>query len=195
MLKPLACLFDNRKKNTALTLILFCFFSLKVNANATDIGLTPNHVFGLWQNINQATLSLASQYSDDAGWLVKLESEQTRNFSGKSSADVLQLLGQYTERLERLKKGRQLAASKHLAPSSDDNISPSVVFLYSGKVLDSLIETLLVQQDRNALISPYFTLHKHNNKSSSEVYALVDLAHRRIGKIMATASIQTTKVN
>jgi len=67
--------------------------------------------------------------------------------------------------------------------SVNGTVTPSVVFMHSGHVLDTTIQ-LLIHLDRKRLISGYFRRHKISGQTPDGPYSLVDLANRRIDVLL-----------
>jgi hypothetical protein len=174
-------------KMQTLMLIVLCLFSF--NLKAQELGLTPGHVYGLWNNINSATLKLASQYSNDSVWLTQLGKQKIKKHTDKTPADVLNLASVYQQNLSRLNQLRDLKVLSPIALDDEQKVTSSVVYINTGYLLDSLVGSLLVELAADDLISPYFSLEHFAGKSSSDVYSLVELANSRIDKIVRKARL------
>ena len=60
-----------------------------------------------------------------------------------------------------------------------------MVFLDSGHVLDAAVEWIVRNTPKGQLISQFYARHDVSGKTPSDVFGLVDLADRRIGRILA----------
>lgn len=176
-------------KLSLLLAVTCCLFSLNVRA---EMGLTPGHVYSLWDNINSATLKLATQYSDDQHWLAQLGHDQLIRHNTKTPADVLVQVEIYRQKLEHLKKLRNLKINSKIevAREMDGSITPSVVFLTTGHLLDNLITALLTELPTDDLISPYFKIEQVEGMTLSDVYGLVELANRRMDQIVVKGNLR-----
>jgi len=173
-----------RKNATALLIILF-FGIGSNNAVALELGLTPSHVFGLWTNINSALVRLAELYSSDQQIADKLSSMTARTYSGKTPGDVLQKLSAFRKKLDILNKKQGLSPTNKIEITDGKKITPSVVFLNSGHVIDSAVNLIIKKSDRDQLVSPFYKSLHLKGKSPSDVFGMVDLAERRIDIILA----------
>ncbi len=153
-------------------------------ARTLELGLTPGQVFSLWTNINDCLVASASAVSDDGNWRRRLAAMKPRAFAGKVPADVLERLGAFRAKLDRMRRTAGLAPTARLG-AADGAITPSVVFLNSGQVLNGLVEWLIGQTGPEQLVSRFYTRHGFKGKTPSDVFGQVDLADRRLGAILA----------
>lgn len=199
MLNRSALRFSRQALSPLLMTLLMTLCYLPTTASAVEKGLTPSHVYGLWTNINSATLTLAAQYNKgDSEWLNKVHNQQAAEFSDKTSDDVLQQVRAYQAKLNSLRAQRSHAAKSQAASKSNDKstdqqaaveITSSMVFLDTGELLDSLVGTILTELAADELISPYFKTQSFSGKTSSDVYGLVEMANRRLDQIVNKASL------
>ncbi len=168
--------------------VKFSFFMLLLAfaaapAHAIELGMTPSHVSSLWMNINNALVDSAAALTGDDVLSGKLSAMTPEAFQGKKPGDVLEQVARFRGRLDRLlDKHGQKATPIYLAPEGGD-VTPSVVFVNTGHVLDSTV-LLLIQVDRERLISGYFTRHDISGKTPSGAYSLVNLANRRMDSLL-----------
>ena len=151
-------------------------------AHAVDLGMTPSHVFGLWANINAVITGLAKSTENSAAER-QLKSLTSQTFSGKTPGDVLQQVGIFRNKLDAYGNRRNVPPTKVYRNASGNKITPSVVFLNSGHVLDSMAR-LMIRTDPNHLISGYYRQQQLSGKTPSDVFGIVELANRRLDIIM-----------
>lgn len=164
-------------------------------ASALDLGLTPNHAFGLWININQGILAYAANLSRDQEWLWYLEQLAPREFEGKIPADVLALAEIAHDRLKQLPiKGPHLMHENLLAREilaapayQDDLTTPTSVYLLSGDVLVEVSYAVVAAPGARTPTSSFFAPVSAQGIIPDDVFALADLAVRRLDAIIARA--------
>lgn len=147
-------------------------------ARATDLGLTPDHVFGLWQSVNTALI-------DAPGWLAGDRSlaEPIAALAPKATdptrtpGDVLAQIAAFRDKLDVIRNGLGLLPTPKFAYRGE--VTPTVVFLNSGHVLDSLV-IAMIERDDGRDVSKFFFRNDVENKTPGDVYALVELANRRL---------------
>ena len=167
-----------RKK---LFIALFCSpLFLSSPANAGDLGMTPNHVFGLWTSINDVLLKLAAISSDEKTLTSRMAAMDIERVDGKKPADVLEQVRNFRETADLLLSRSAIPAIVEDKRISSDTITPSDVFLSSGHVLDGTVLLLASKTEADTLISPYYKPYNFSGKTPSDVYALVYLANQRL---------------
>ena len=155
------------------------------NGLARDLVLTPDQVFSLWTNINRSLLATSHVVSDDAAWQAELAAQSLRTFHGKRPADVLVLVRAYRDKLDRLRRQAGLAPVKRL-DAAYDLVTPSVVYIASGHVLNGQVEWLIRITAPNRAVTAFYQRHDFDGNTPSDVFALVELAGRRLDRIMAS---------
>lgn len=181
-----------RKFAPALTAFVIVVIAPPSGGFALELGLTPSRVFGLWTNINDTLLGYARNLSDDEVWLRHLSELEPRKFSGKTPKDVLERVKLFEAKCFKLAADICPHAEKTNFAKEvtfllrDDNsvVTPSLVFLHSGRVLSKMVHTFAVSSDGRQPISPFFTEHGFKEKVPSDVYGLVLLALRRLDEIL-----------
>ncbi len=156
-------------------------------AQAQELGLTPSHVVGLWTNTNNALLTVAGLTSGDADWAKRLEAMAPERFEGKKPADVLNRVVEFRDKLDRLLQRSGQQETKRYQ-SGSGTVTPSVVFLNSGHVLDAVTLWIVAKTPREQLVSQYYTRHSFSGKTPSAAFGMVDLANRRIDRILANSA-------
>ena len=178
----------------ALPLIVILPASAQEHEHAVDMGLTPSPVYSLWSNINRAVIIYADLLSDDKGWLKKLDSMGPNKFYNKKPANVLELVNRFSAKLNEIDGGRSAGAAEtllegnlpNLLSSYESSVTPSLVYLHSGQVLVNIVDDILYISVAPIEISPLFKEYSFidKGKTPSDVFGLVDLAIRRIDKIL-----------
>ncbi len=152
-------------------------------ASAVELGLTPSHVVSLWTNTNSALVTMAGIVSKDSSVAEKVKATKPLNFTGKKPSDVLKRVAEFREKLDRLRKKGSLPPTKRYQQGKGI-ITPSVVFLNSGHVLDATVHWVIKNSGKDQLVSPFYIRHDISGKTPSHAFAMVDLANRRIDMIL-----------
>lgn len=155
------------------------------NGFAQELGLSPSHVVSLWTNINNALVTTARITSDTAVSHESLARMSPQVFSDKKPADVLEAVVAFRGKLDRLRRKSGLKATGQYG-EGEGRVTPSVVFLNSGLVLDGLVYWVVKNTGPDQLVSGFYTRHDLSGKTPSDAFGQVDLANRRIDKILAT---------
>lgn len=154
-------------------------------ARAQELGLTPSHVFGLWTNINAALVLVADTSSGGLNLDDSLTSTKPGRFENKKPADVLARAIEFRAKLDRLLAEHGMAPTEQYSRGAG-RVTPSVVFLNSGLLLDAVVGWIIANTSKQQLVSPFYAHHAFSGKTPSDVYGMVDLADRRIDRILAT---------
>ena len=170
----------------ATLLVLFLFLGRP--AAALDLGLTPSDVFGLWTNVNKVLLAYAKQQKPDLSVEQSLLKLQAQKFSNKEPKDVLVQVHAFSNSLEGFRHGEASFPGEDLLTKEliflfrdeKTQVTPSLVFLNSSHVLKELVTIISRDANTTGMISRFFENHKFENKTPSDVFGLVDLAHRRL---------------
>ena len=151
--------------------------------SAENLGMTSSHVFSLWTNINEA-VAQAAAWRGMTGLTEEIQAMQPHAFSDKAPAHVLENVHDFRRKLDRLRAEAGLGATK-VYGNGNGVIEPSVVFLNSGHVLSAMVDWLSRIDGQRCDESHFFRRRKVAGKTPSDVFGLVDLAHRRIDRILA----------
>ena len=154
---------------------------------ALELGLTPSNVFSLWINVNDAVLATARISSGDGDWAAKLEAMKPGRFEGKKPADVLGQAFAFRDKLDRLRDRGGLGPTKRIGKGDGEEVTPSVVFLNSGHVLDGLVLWIIRNTGKEQIVSQFYTRHDVSGKTPSDVFGLVELANRRLDRLLSKA--------
>ena len=166
--------------------VLLALLVTPASPKALDLGLTPSHVYSLWVNINNSLITASRVISGDSNLRTTLIEMKPEKISGKTPADVLDQLGLFREKLNRLLLAENLPRVARTA-SHREKITPSDVYLNSGYILNAQMKWLIVRTGPEQSISHFYTRHGFAGKTPSDVFGLVDLANRRVDKLLAKA--------
>ena len=167
----------------ALALFLALF---PVQAGAVELALTPSNVVSLWTNINAALIATGSVLPNGADASSDLKTMTAKAFPGKKPGDVLNQVVQFREKLDRLRAKSKLKGTPVYKDPQDGTVTPSVVFINSGHVLDSVV-LLLNRYSKVHLISGFYIRHDISSKKPSDAYSMVELSNRRLDTVIAMA--------
>lgn len=156
------------------------------NGLALDLVLTPDQVYSLWTNINRSLLAASRIVSHDPAWQAELAAQTLRTFHGKRPADVLVLVKAYRDKLDRLRRQAGLPPVRRL-DAAYDLVTPSVVYVASGHVLNGQVEWLILNTGPDRPVTTFYRRHDFDGNTPSDVFALVELAGRRLDQILARA--------
>ena len=171
------------KRTTSLLLTLILVMGIGTGGSALELGLTPNHVYNVWTNINNVIVKIAEKKSSGATYGT-ISNMEPKNFTGKIPGDVLKEVIQFRGKLDILKKQYNLKTTDKKDVANGEKITPSHVFLNSGFVLDSSAELLITITNKDTLISPFYKNREISGKPPSNVFQMVDLATRRLDLIL-----------
>lgn len=156
------------------------------NVAALELGLTPSNVFSIWTNINNTLITISRVVSDDPVWQKEILSMNVRQFKGKHPVDVLEQVKKFDGKLFIILPDESPRPEwKAYGKSDGADVTPTIVFQESGHVLGDVVIWLTDISDRNQLVSQFFTSLKFTEKTPSDVFGLVDLAQRRLDRILA----------
>lgn len=166
-----------------LVLVLPAMVAAQERRDAFELGLTPNHVYSLWSNINGALLVVARIQAKDATWDRELSSMAVRAPVDNVPAEVLRRVAEFRDRLNRL---RDQAGMEATLPLEDRGavVTPSDVFMGSGHMLDGVVEWIIEMTPPHRLVSPFYQQAKFEGMQPRDVFTLVDLAVRRLDLIL-----------
>ncbi len=160
-----------------LFILSLSFILTPFRAQAVELGLTPSNVFDLWTNIDNALIGAGQ--SKDAALAERLKAMKPQSFKGIKPAAVLKQVETFRDKLDRMGTGYGIEPTPVYKNPAGGTVTPSVVFLNSGYVLDHIV-LVLNKVDGERLISGYYERRDVRNKTPSDVYAMVELANRRM---------------
>lgn len=155
------------------------------NGFALELGMTPSNVFVLWANVNNALITVAGTSSGFAEGSAGIATMTANRFEGKTPGDVLKKVAAFRQKLDLLRQKSGLKPIEFNAFEAGDTVTPSMVFLDSGHALDGVVEWIVRNTTKDQLISPFYARLDVSGKTPSDAFAMVDLAVRRIGRILA----------
>ena len=179
------------KKFGAICAVLAGITLFPGNGAAIDLGLTPAQVFSLWTGINESLLVVAGTVSDDKAWQRELSRIRPRAVRNKRPADVLRQLEAYRAKLDRLRGRAGLKPIRRFVGDGKP-VTPTVVYLNSGLVLNGQVEWLIHNTGPKQLVSQFYPNPSNgssSDKTPDHVFALVNLANRRFAEILTKAGI------
>ena len=179
--------FAHSLRTAAFTLILLIGVAGPPGqSHALELGLTPSNVVGLWTNVNNALLATARVVSNDQTFLKKIDSMSPSSFEGKKPGDVLKRVTEFRATLNKLRQGFGLKEADSNV-RFDGTVTPSVVFLNTGEVLNGLVDWIIRNTTKQQLVSQFYADHKITGKTPSDAFSMVDLAVRRLEQIITKA--------
>ncbi|MCW9033123.1 MAG: hypothetical protein OQJ97_02810 [Rhodospirillales bacterium] len=168
-------------------------------SQAIELGLTPSDVYGLWTNVNSALISFSKQQNIDKQQ--RITALPLKTFNNKKPKDVLARVAKFRTKLIELPfstKGRtEGLLTKELSFLLRDSqalVTPSLVFLHSGQVLVETVTVLSHNSHGKSPIGSFFIFEKFREKTPSNVYGQVDLAHRRLELILESIKAQKLEI-
>ena len=179
--------FANSLRTAAFTVILLIgVVGSPSQSRALELGLTPSNVVGLWTNVNDALLTTARVVSNDPVWLDKITAMTPGAFEGKKPGDVLNRVTEFRAKLNKLRNGFGLKETDSKV-RFDGTVTPTVVFLNSGEVLNGLVDWIIRNTSEQQLVSQFYADRQIKGMTPSDAFAFVDLAARRLDQILAKA--------
>lgn len=174
-----------RRAVLALVAVLVGFSVSSQEASAVELGVTPNDVAVLWANTNNALVAVAKAAPGGGAALSsRVKALRPGYFENKNSNDVLGQVVTFRGKLDQLRKRIGLPTTGTFL-NTDDKITPSVVFLNTGYVLDSAAEVLLKISNNTVSAGPYYKPFVFKGKTPSHAFSMTELATRRIDLILA----------
>ncbi len=138
--------------------------------------ITPNQPYDIWLDIT-ADIPLLTPNAAKSRAINRLKAKK---FSGKSPADVLKALAKFRGALDRARAKVGLPKTPIYRSPSGEKVSPAIVYINSGDVLDSVVQYLLKANPGNEAYRANFAYQYPKGKTPSDVYELVDLGIRRL---------------
>lgn len=174
------------RKAVLAVAVVVVVFAAPGQGRALELGLTPSNVVGLWTNVNEALLATARVVSNDPVWQDKITAMTPGTFEGKKPSDVLERVTEFRTKLNRLREGFGLKKTGSNV-KFDGTITPSVVFLKSGEVLNGLVDWIIRNTSEQQLVSQFYADRQIKGMTPSDAFGFVDLAARRLDQIIAKA--------
>lgn len=142
--------------------------------------ITPNGPFRLWSAVN-ALLPAYAELKGGAALRSEVASMGAGDATGKKPGDVMAQSVKFSALLDAIRKQQKLAKIETYKDPLGRAVTPAVVFVNAGFNFDALVESYysaLQQPDTN--VGHFYVVPVASGKSPSDVYALVELATRRL---------------
>ncbi len=110
---------------------------------------------------------------------------ESLEFTGKAPADVLGQINGFRDKLSLWRANYNLLGVQTYKDVDGNEITPSVVFVNSGHVLDSLMELLWHIKPLEESYREYYKQNIIDGMEPSDVFGLVELANRKISLLIA----------
>jgi hypothetical protein len=174
-----------------IMLLVFAVCSFAPSSADSQITkITPSQPYAIWININQALIDLSTLKVSDVEVYKQIEEVGLESFSGKKPDDVYILVGEFRQGFS-VYSGRDLTTHGdniseleetiiYTLRTANNEIIPAMVFSRSVLVLDLIMQSYIELDSSARLLSPYYKLGQYDDKNPSDVYALVDLASKRL---------------
>lgn len=159
-----------------------------------DLGLGYDQVFSLWININDSLLAIARVASEDPLRYEELVAATPATYEEKQPADVLELLKEYRTKFDKLRRHAGLRPIKWFN-QAEHAIGPSILYVNSGYALSGHVELLLRHTGPDQSIGQFYIRHEFTDKTPSDIYALVELAGRRLDRFLAMEGVAANGVD
>lgn len=160
-------------KKVLLFILLTSLTQKSFASNFIEYGFTPSHVHALWVSINNSILELSKKYPLDVQNQVK--GVKARQYNNKIPADVLNETNIFTRKLNNYRTYYNLPDIDLKSMEEDSSVTPSTVFINSGRLQDELARTIL-KSNPQQMLSPIYQSNFILGKVPSDVYSLVELS-------------------
>ncbi len=142
--------------------------------------ISPNGPYRLWTIINKVLPAYAAA-KGGASLRAQVESMAPLAVSGKKPGHVLAQSVQFRATLDAAGQAMKLAKVQIYKDPLGRTVTPGVVFVNAGYSLDRLVEAYFVALNKpDAQVGDFYDVPVAAGKSPSEVFALVELATRRL---------------
>ena len=142
--------------------------------------ISPNGPFRLWSAVN-ALLPAYAKLKGGAALRSRVAGLTAANAAGKKPGDVMVQTVEFRGLLDAIRQQRKLAKIETYKDPLGRAITPAVVFVNAGFNLDALVEIYYATLNKpGANVGQYYEIPLATGKSPSDVYALVELATRRL---------------
>lgn len=175
-----------RRMIFVLMFVLAGFSVSSQKSHAVDFGLTPSDVVMLWTNTNNALVGVATIAPGGGESLARqVKAMSLGEFEKKMPGEVLGKVVEFRGKLDSLRKRIGLPATGEFH-NKDGKITPSVVFLNTGFVLDSAAEWIIKSSKNKVSVGEYYVPYEIKGKTPTDAFAMAELATRRIDLILST---------
>lgn len=153
-------------------------------ASAQKLGMTPSHVYGLWDSINKAVLALQQVRDGTDQPAAELLAMKPKKFTNAKPAAAMKFVEAFRKKIDVLRRRADLPPTKVYKWDPKQEITPDIVYLNSGYALDSLMEWVISETNRDFLVSPFYNNEAFSGKTAGDVASLAELATRRFTWIL-----------
>ncbi|MDP6873509.1 MAG: hypothetical protein QF521_08275 [Alphaproteobacteria bacterium] len=148
--------------------------------------ISPNGPFRLWTIINKVLPAYAAA-KGGASLRAQVENMAPLAVSGKKPGHVLAQSVQFRDALDATARTMKLAKVRIYKDPLGRTVTPGVVFVNAGYSLDTLVEVYFtVLNKSDAQVGDLYDVPVAAGKSPSDVFALVELATRRLRLIQGS---------
>lgn len=164
-------------KKFILLITLSLFTTPAYTANFIEYGFTPSHVHALWTNIHQSIVKLSEKYPLEVQEAIKNIPPTT--YRDKIPADVLNETNIFTRKLNSYREYYNLPSIDLKSMETDSNVTPSTVYVNSGRLQDALAYTISTANPSQEISSLYHGKFIEG-KEPRDVFSLVELAIKKL---------------
>lgn len=142
--------------------------------------IKPAGPFRLWTAINKVLPEYAA-LKGGKELRSRIDGMSAGQFKGRNPGDVMAQTEIFRAILEDIRDQLKLSEIKTYKDPLGRKITPAVVFLNSGHVLDALVETLYMSSKKSAdALGRFYDVPYVAGKTPGDVFGLVHLATRRL---------------
>lgn len=142
--------------------------------------IAPGGPFRLWTAINKVLPEYAS-LKGGKGLRFRVAGVSAGRFSGKNPGDVMAQTAEFGALLKTLRDQFKLAETKTYKDPLGRKVTPAVVFLNAGHMLDALVETFYISSNKSKkALGEFYDVPFVGGKTPSDVFRLVYLATIRL---------------
>ncbi len=150
---------------------------------SSDIVISSNQVFSVWEKINETLVVSAASESMDDDWTEKIKTMPPQAFEKTNPKDVLARMASIRDKVDKLLAPNQDPPVKTLIKWNDDDAIHNTIYLNSGLILDALA-LHIVALDPISLASVYYSWPAAKGKTPDDAMSIIDLADRRLDEII-----------
>lgn len=142
--------------------------------------IKPSGPFRLWTAINKVLPQYAS-LKGGKGLKSQVEGVPAEKFEGMSPGDVMAQTAEFRAMLKTLRAPLKLAKIKTYEDPLGRKVTPAIVFINAGHILDAVVQTFYVSSNKSyTALGEFYQVPFVAGKKSDDVFALVYLATRRL---------------
>jgi hypothetical protein len=148
--------------------------------------ITPNGPYRLWSAINKVLPDYAALVGG-AALRAQVEGMTAADASGKNPGHVMAQTVAFRDLLEAIRGELKLAQVEVFKDPLGRAVTPAVVFVNAGFNMDAVVEAYHVALNKpDAKHGKFYDVPVASGKSPSDVFALVELASRRLRLIQGS---------